>query len=49
MASVAVDQNMKRLEPLSAWDVAYSVNMAIACLISYWIMTNVPSPEENHA
>jgi uncharacterized membrane protein YgaE (UPF0421/DUF939 family) len=34
---------MKRLEPLSAWDVAYSVNMAIACLISYWIMTNALS------
>jgi uncharacterized membrane protein YgaE (UPF0421/DUF939 family) len=34
---------MKRLEPLSAWDVAYSVNMAIACLISYWIMTQALS------
>jgi uncharacterized membrane protein YgaE (UPF0421/DUF939 family) len=34
---------MKRLEPLSAWDVAYSVNMAIACLISYWIMTKALS------
>jgi uncharacterized membrane protein YgaE (UPF0421/DUF939 family) len=43
MASVAVDQNMKRLEPLSARDVAFSVNMAIACLISYWIMTNALS------
>ena len=34
---------MKRLEPLSAWDVAYSVNMAIACLISFWIMTKALS------
>jgi uncharacterized membrane protein YccC len=34
---------MKRLEPLSAWDVAYSVNMAIACLISYWITTTALS------
>jgi uncharacterized membrane protein YgaE (UPF0421/DUF939 family) len=34
---------MKRLEPLSAWDVVYSVNMAIACFISYWIMTKVLS------
>jgi uncharacterized membrane protein YccC len=24
---------------LSPWDVAYAVAMAIACLISYWIMT----------
>lgn len=30
---------MKKPEPLSAWDVAYSVDMAIACLISYGIMT----------
>jgi uncharacterized membrane protein YgaE (UPF0421/DUF939 family) len=34
---------MKRLEPLSAWDVVYSVNMAIACFISYWIMTKALS------
>jgi uncharacterized membrane protein YgaE (UPF0421/DUF939 family) len=34
---------MTRLEPLSAWDVAYSVNMAIACLISYWITTTALS------
>jgi hypothetical protein len=37
MASTAVE--MKRLEPLSAWDVAYSANMAIASLTSYWITT----------
>jgi uncharacterized membrane protein YccC len=24
---------------LSSWDVAYALNMAIACLVSYWIMT----------
>jgi hypothetical protein len=35
--------NMKWLQPLSAWDVAYSVNMAIARLISYWVMTNALS------
>ena len=34
---------MTRLEPLSAWDITYSVNMAIACLISYWIMTTALS------
>ena len=34
---------MKKLETLSLWDVAYSVNMAIACLISYWIITYVLS------
>jgi uncharacterized membrane protein YgaE (UPF0421/DUF939 family) len=35
--------NMKWLQPLSAWDVAYAVNMAIACLISYWLVTNALS------
>jgi uncharacterized membrane protein YccC len=25
---------------LSSWDVAYALNMAIACLITYWIMTH---------
>jgi uncharacterized membrane protein YgaE (UPF0421/DUF939 family) len=34
---------MTRLEPLSAHDIAYAVNMAIACLISYWIMTTALS------
>jgi uncharacterized membrane protein YccC len=28
---------------LSSWDVVYALNMAIACLISYWIMTNILS------
>ena len=26
---------------LSSWDVAYALNMAIACLITYWIMTHI--------
>jgi uncharacterized membrane protein YgaE (UPF0421/DUF939 family) len=30
---------MKRLEPVSVWDVAHAVNMAIGSVISYWIMT----------
>jgi uncharacterized membrane protein YgaE (UPF0421/DUF939 family) len=29
---------------LSPWDVTYAMNMAIACLITYWIMTDVLSP-----
>jgi uncharacterized membrane protein YccC len=29
---------------LSPWDVAYSLNMAIACGLSYWIMTHALSP-----
>jgi uncharacterized membrane protein YgaE (UPF0421/DUF939 family) len=28
---------------LSLWDVAYALNMAIACLITYWIMTHILS------
>src|SRR5258705_12456835 len=28
---------------LSAWDVTYALNMAIACLITYWIMTHILS------
>jgi uncharacterized membrane protein YccC len=27
-----------KLSKLSAWDVAYSVDMAVACLITYWVM-----------
>jgi hypothetical protein len=34
---------MKNLEPLSAWDVTFSVNMAIASVISYWIVTHALS------
>jgi uncharacterized membrane protein YccC len=29
---------------LSWWDAAYALNMAIACLITYWIMTHTLSP-----
>jgi hypothetical protein len=28
---------------LSSWDVVYALNMAIACLITYWIMTHTLS------
>jgi uncharacterized membrane protein YccC len=28
---------------LSLWDVVYALNMAIACLVSYWIMTRILS------
>src|SRR5712675_219611 len=28
---------------LSSWDVAYALNMALACLITYWIMTHILS------
>jgi len=42
-ANAPESENMKKLEPLSAWDIAYSVNMAIACLISYSIMTRALS------
>src|SRR5260370_11355247 len=28
---------------LSSWDVIYALNMAIACLITYWIMTHTLS------
>ncbi len=28
---------------LSSWDVVYALNMAIACLIAYWIMTHILS------
>ncbi len=34
---------MKKLETLSLWDIAYSVNMGIACLISYWLITYILS------
>lgn len=30
-----------RYQRLSAWDVTYAVDMAIACLITYWIMASV--------
>jgi uncharacterized membrane protein YccC len=28
---------------LNAWDVVYSLNMAVACLITYWIITSLLS------
>jgi uncharacterized membrane protein YgaE (UPF0421/DUF939 family) len=28
---------------LSSWDVVYALNMAIACLITYWIITHILS------
>jgi uncharacterized membrane protein YccC len=28
---------------LSSWDIAYATNMAIACFISYWIMSHLLS------
>src|SRR5258708_22398352 len=28
---------------LSSWDVVYALNMAIACLVTYWIMTHILS------
>jgi hypothetical protein len=30
-------------QKLSSWDVVYALNMAIACLITYWIMTHTLS------
>jgi uncharacterized membrane protein YccC len=30
----------KRPEKLTSWDFAYSLDMAIACAISYWLATN---------
>jgi uncharacterized membrane protein YccC len=30
-----------KYDRLSAWDVAYAVDMAIACLITYWIMAAI--------
>ena len=32
-------QAMQKHGKLSPWDIAYAVDMAIACLITYWIMT----------
>jgi uncharacterized membrane protein YccC len=26
---------------LSDWDVLYALNMAVACLVSYWVMTHI--------
>jgi uncharacterized membrane protein YccC len=34
---------MKKHEKLSLWDIVHAVDLAIACLISYWIMTSLLS------
>jgi hypothetical protein len=31
---------MMKLARLSSWDVIYALNMAIACAMSYWVMTD---------
>jgi uncharacterized membrane protein YgaE (UPF0421/DUF939 family) len=36
-------QEMKKDEKLSSWDIVYAVDMAIACLITYWVMAYVLS------
>jgi uncharacterized membrane protein YccC len=36
-------QETKRGASLSPWDFFYAVDMAIACLITYWIMTSLLS------
>jgi uncharacterized membrane protein YccC len=38
----AIMPQVKNLR-LSSWDVVYALNMAIACLITYWIMTHILS------
>jgi uncharacterized membrane protein YccC len=35
---------MTKRERLSLWDVVYALNMAIACAISYWIITHALQP-----
>ena len=30
-----------KFDRLSAWDIAYAVDMALACLVTYWIMAAV--------
>src|SRR6516165_4245344 len=32
-----------KTQNLSSWDVAYSLNMALACLITYWVITSLLS------
>ena len=41
MAADGILQELKKPEKLSPWDVVYAVDMAIACLITYWLMTYV--------
>jgi uncharacterized membrane protein YccC len=37
----------KRFERLSSWDFAYSLDMAVACGISYWLTTDALHPLVN--
>jgi uncharacterized membrane protein YccC len=41
---VETARNSVEPEKLSAWDFFYALDMAIACLISYWIVTRILSP-----
>jgi uncharacterized membrane protein YgaE (UPF0421/DUF939 family) len=34
---------MSKHERRFAWDIAYAVDMAVACLITYWVLTNLLS------
>jgi uncharacterized membrane protein YccC len=43
-AQVATVQAMRGQEKLSTWDLFYALDMAIACLISYSIITYVLAP-----
>jgi uncharacterized membrane protein YgaE (UPF0421/DUF939 family) len=43
-AQVATVQAIRGQEKLSTWDFFYALDMAIACLISYSIITHVLSP-----
>jgi len=35
---------MKLVRRLSAWSLIYSITMALACLLSFWIMTRLLNP-----
>ena len=35
---------MKLVRRLSAWSLIYSITMALACLLSFWIMTLLLNP-----
>lgn len=35
---------MKPVRRLSAWSLIYSITMALACLVSFWIMTQLLNP-----
>jgi uncharacterized membrane protein YccC len=35
---------MKLVRRLSAWSLIYSITMALACLVSFWIMTRLLNP-----